>query len=144
MAWDPEKFRRWFRNELRDYLADVRDIIDALRHAEGWVALGLILAVLSVVAVWFITGLGFGGINVEGSLNLGSRHCRPISNFSGVVMFVDVVMMFLFGIMAIGEMLQVLERLRLGDPPQHRWVVLLTLGMLVSGVAGIVYMRIIC
>lgn len=144
MGMNRNKIRDWFRYEWRDYMADLRDIIQALHHAGGWITLGLILMMVAVVAVWFITGLGFGETNASNSISLSSRHCQPVSNFSGVLLFIDVVMMFLLGVMALGEMLQVLSRLRQGYPPQPRWVTMLAAGMVVVGVAGIVYMRFIC
>lgn len=144
MALDMEKLRRQLRREWRDYMADFRDIVEALHHAEGWITLGLVLAVIGVVAVWFITGLGFDQVTLVGSFRLTGRTCNPVSNFSGVLLFIDAVMMFFLGIMAIGEMLLVLERLRKGRPAQPRQVAILAISMLIVGVAGIVYMRAIC
>jgi hypothetical protein len=139
-----EKLGKQLRSEWRDYVADFRDIIEALHHAEGWVTLGLVLGVIAVIAVWFITGLGFDQVTLTGSIRLTDRTCNPVTNFSGVLLFIDAVMMFLLGIMAIGEMLLLLDRMRKGLPSQPRQVAVLAISMLVVGVAGIVYMRAIC
>ena len=139
-----DKLGKQLRSEWRDYVADFRDIIEALHHAEGWVTLGLVLGVIAVIAVWFITGLGFDQVTLTGSIRLTDRSCNPVTNFSGVLLFIDAVMMFLLGIMAIGEMLLLLDRVRKGLPSQPRQVAVLAFSMLVVGVAGIVYMRAIC
>ena len=139
-----DKLGKQLRSEWRDYVADFRDIIEALHHAEGWVTLGLVLGVIAVIAVWFITGLGFDQVTLTGSIRLTDRTCNPVTNFSGVLLFIDAVMMFLLGIMAIGEMLLLLDRVRKGFPSQPRQVAVLAISMLIVGVAGIVYMRAIC
>jgi cytochrome bd-type quinol oxidase subunit 1 len=144
MAFDLEKLGQQLRNEWRDYMADFRDIIDALRHVEGWVTLGLVLGVIAVIAVWFITGLGFDQVTLVGSFRLSGRTCNPVNNVNGVLLFIDAFMMFFLGIMAIGEMLLLLDRVRKGDPSQPRQVAILAISMLVVGVFGIVYMRAIC
>ncbi len=144
MALDLEKLGRQLRREWRDYLADFRDIVEALRHVEGWITLGLIFGVLIVIALWFNTGLGFDQVTLVGSFRLSGRTCNPVSNVAGVLLFIDAFMMFFLGIMAIGEMLLLLDRVRKGQAPQPRQVALLAIGMLVVGIAGIAYMRAIC
>jgi hypothetical protein len=142
MDWD--RFREQLRREAREYLADIRDIIEALHRAEGWIALGLVIAAVVVVNTWFITGLGFSPIpSTTGGSGLW-RTCSPITNRNALILGLDAVVMLLLAVFAVGEMMAVLSRMRQGRPAEPRLVAGLAAGMLVFGIAGIVFMRMIC
>lgn len=143
---DMEKLRRRLRQEAYEYLADVRNFTEALKRAEGWFTLGLVLAVLFMLAVWFITGLGFDRLNMVVS-SLGQsrgRICRPLSDFSAMIIIIDAVTMTMLAFLALGEMMLLLDRVRKSLPRDLRKVSIPTAYMLATGIAGIVYMRAIC
>jgi formate hydrogenlyase subunit 3/multisubunit Na+/H+ antiporter MnhD subunit len=144
MNW--EKLRRQLRREAYEYLADLRNFAIALRRAEGWFTLALVLAVIFMVAVWFVTGLGFDRLNQVVSA-LGQprgRVCRPMEDFDALALIIDAMLMFLLAILALGEMMQLLNRTQRGQPKQPRKVMAPVAFMLIAGVAGIAYMRHIC
>ncbi|MDD5248043.1 MAG: hypothetical protein PHY45_03605 [Rhodocyclaceae bacterium] len=146
MALDWRKLRRRLRQEAYEYLADLRHFAEALKRAEGWFTLALLLAVLFMLAVWFITGLGFDRLNQVVS-ELGQprgRICRSPGDVAALVIIVDAIVMFLFAVLALGEMMRLLDRVRQRLPKEPRKVAAPAAWMLVSGIAGIVYMRHIC
>ena len=144
MDW--EKLRRRLAQEAYEYLADLRNIGEALKRAEGWFTLALVLAVIFMLVVWFITGLGFDRLN-QVITALGQSHgkiCRPLNDFSAMVIVIDAVTMTMLAVLALGEMMRLLDRVRQGLPKEPRKVAVPAALMLVIGTAGIVYMRIIC
>jgi hypothetical protein len=75
---------------------------------------------------------------------LGMRTCRPIDNFSGVVMFVDFVMIIFLTVVSLGNVLNMMRRVRQGLPREPRDLVVSTSLMLVAGIGGIIFMLMIC
>lgn len=146
MALDWEKLERRLRQEAREYLADLHNFAQALRRVEGWVTLGLILAVAFMVVVWFITGLGFDRLNqVVSALGQSrGRVCRPLTDFAALVIILDAVTLAMLAVMALGEMMQLLDRIKRGLPKRPRMVAIPAMLMLVTGIAGIAYMRYVC
>ncbi|HEX8964268.1 MAG TPA: hypothetical protein VF801_14790 [Rhodocyclaceae bacterium] len=141
-----ETLRQRLRREAYEYLADLRTFANALKRAEGWFTLALLLAVLFMVAVWFITGLGFDRLSQAVS-ELGAprgRVCRPVQDFDALVMILNAMLMFLLAIVSLGEMMRLLDRVQKGQPREPRKVAGPAALMLVVGVAGIAYMRYIC
>ena len=134
------------RQEAYEYLADLRHFRDALRSAEGWITLGLVLAVVIMLVVWFITGLGFDRLNAVISA-LGQSHgriCHPLTDFSALGIIIDAVTMCMLALLALGEMMRLLDRVRLGLDKNWRKVAIPAAWMLVTGTAGIIFMRWIC
>ncbi|HEX8986507.1 MAG TPA: hypothetical protein VF816_00985 [Rhodocyclaceae bacterium] len=144
MNW--EKLRRELRREASEYLADLRNFAVALKRAEGWFTLALLLAVIFMVAVWFVTGLSFDRLNqVVSALGQPRGHvCRPLQDFDALVIILDAMVMILLAIMALGEMMQLLNRIQRRQPREPRKVMVPAAVMLVTGIAGIAYMRHVC
>ncbi|QDX81542.1 hypothetical protein B9N43_09960 [Denitratisoma sp. DHT3] len=144
MNW--QKLRRQLRREAREYLADLHDIREGLRHLEGWLTLCLLIAVMFMVAVWFVTGLGFDRLNsLTGALGAWRpRICRPLDDFNAVALVIDSLVMMLLAIVTIGEMMRLLDRKRSSLPANYRTVAIPAFFMLLAAIAGIVYMRMIC
>lgn len=144
MDFDP--LRRRLAQEAREYLADLRAFAEALKRAEGWFTLALVLAVIFMLAVWFITALGFDRLNMAISA-LGQSHgriCRPLADFAALAIIIDATTMCLLAVVALGEMMRLLDRVRQGLPKEPRKVAVPAAIMLAVGTAGIVYMRSIC
>lgn len=144
MDWD--NLQRRLAREAHEYLADLRNIGEALKRAEGWVTLGLVLAVVLMAVVWFITALGFDRLNLVLSA-LGQSHgrtCRPLENFSALVLLINAVVLGMLAVLALGEMMRLLDRIRMRLPKRPRSVAVPAALMLVTGIGGIIYMRAIC
>lgn len=144
---DFDKLKRELRQELREYLADLREILDDLKSIEGWIALGLIITAIVIGAVWALVSLGFNPPNdhITSILyRLGMRVCRPINNFSGVVIFVDMVMMLFLTVVSLGNAVNMMRRVREGQPRQPRDLIVSTSLMATVGIGGIVFMIAIC
>lgn len=144
MDWD--KLQRRLAREAHEYLADLRNLAEALKRAEGWVTLGLVLAVILMAVVWFITALGFDRLNLVLSA-LGQSHgrmCRPLDNFSALVLLINAVVLGMLAVLALGEMMRLLDRIRMRLPKRPRAVAVPAAFMLVTGIGGIIYMRAIC
>ena len=146
MAIDWERLGRELAREAREYLADIRNILEALRRVEGWITLGLILAVLFMAAVWFITGLGFDRLN---DIAISFRvwrpvHCKPLTDLNAMVVVLNALVLGLLALTALGEMMELLDRMRHGLPKEPRRVAYPAFSMLIVGSAGIAFMRYIC
>ncbi len=144
--FDWDRLQRQLAREAREYLADIRAFAEALKRAEGWFTLGLVLAVIFMLVVWFITGLGFDRLNMAISA-LGQSHgriCRPLADFAALLIIIDATTMCLLAVVALGEMMRLLDRVRQGLPKEPRKVAVPAAFMLVVGIAGIIYMRSIC
>lgn len=137
---------RQLAREAREYLADVRAIVESLRRIEGWITLGLILAVIFMVVVWFITGLGFDRLNdIATSFRVWRPvHCKVLTDMNAIVIVLDALAMGMLALMALGEMMSLLDRTRRGLPQEPRRVAIPAFFMLLVGIAGIAYMRYIC
>jgi amino acid transporter len=135
------------RREAGEYLADLIAIIRSLKKAEGQIAALLFLAVFVIMGIWFITSLGFNPPNdhVTAFLNnLGMRPCRPISNFFGVILFINLFVLGLLVVMSLGALFSMIERMRQGLPRDARELITMATLMLVFGVGGIIFMKAIC
>lgn len=145
MNW--EKFRRQLASEARDYLADLRDIRDSLKYVEGWIALGLVAAAVLMVIAWGLVTLGFNPANEHVAsfmYRLGLRSCRPISNFNGVIVIVDTLLLVFLTTTTLGSVINQMDRVKRGLPRNPRELIFYACLMLVVGVGGIIYMRWIC
>lgn len=144
MDWN--RLRQRLRYEAYEYLADWRNFRNALRRAEGWFTLGLILAVVFMLVVWFINGLGFDRLNMAISA-LGQSHgkiCKPLNDLSALVIVIDATVMTMLAVLSLGEMMLLLDRVRQRRPPEPRKVAVPAAVMLLVGVGGIIFMRYIC
>jgi len=143
---DKRPLRERLAQEAYEYLADLRNFAEALKRAEGWFTLGLVIAVIFMLAVWFITGLGFDRLNMVFSAigQSRGRMCKPLGDFAALAIIIDAVTMIMLAVLALGEMMRLLDRVRLGLPRDLRKVSAPTAAMLVVGTAGIVFMRMIC
>jgi len=143
---DLDRLGQRLRREAREYLTDLRNFRDALRRAEGWFTLALVLAVMFMLVVWFITALGFDRLNLAISA-LGQSHgriCRPLADFDAMVIVITAVVMILLAVLALGEMMRLLDRVRQRLPKEPRQVAMPAAMMLLVGTGSIVYMRYIC
>ncbi len=142
-----DRLKERLAREAREYLTDLRNFRDALRSAEGWFTLMLVIAVIIMLTVWFITGLGFDRLNqVVSALGQthGRRLCRPLTDFSALVIIIDAVTMCMLAVLALGEMMRLHDRIRQRRPKDLSQVTRPTVFMLVVGIVGIIYMRSIC
>lgn len=145
MDW--ERFRRQLASEAREYLADLRELRDGLKSAEGWIALALVVAAMLMTAAWVIVSLGFNPPNEHISsmmYRLGMRTCRPITNVSGVVVIVDMFMLIFLTAVTFGNIVRMSGRARRGLPREPRELIVSAGLMLAVGVGGIIYMLWIC
>jgi Na+/proline symporter len=133
--------------EAREYLADLREIREDLKSAEGWIALALLVAAIVITAVWFIVSLGFNPANdhvMSFMVQFGMRTCRPVDNFNGVIMFVDFIMLIFLTVISLGNVLNMMRRAREGRPREPRDLIISTSLMLVVGIGGIFFMLAVC
>lgn len=145
MDWD--KLQQQLAREAREYLADLRDMRDGLKSAEGWIVLGLLVAAILMTAAWFIVSLGFNPANdhvTSFMYNFGLRSCRPVDNFSGVIMFVDMIMLVFLTVISLGNVLNMMRRVREGLPREPRDLIVSTSLMLFVGIGGIIFMLWVC
>lgn len=145
MNW--EKFKRQLAREAREYLADLREMREGLKSAEGWIALGLVVAAILITGAWVIVSLGFNPPNdhILYAMRLfGMRSCRPISNFDGVVVIVDMFLLIFLTAVTLGNVVRMAARVKRGLPREPRELIISAGMMLVVGVGGILYMLRIC
>ena len=143
---DRESLCRRLRYEAADYVADIRAIIDGLHIYAGWLALVLVLAVAAMALLWFQVALGFDRLgNVAGDYALWTpRTCRAPTDMAVLAILVDAFFMALFALTMLGEGFRLFDRVRRRLRAQPGALVLQTLLLLVTGGAGILYMRSIC
>jgi len=142
-----EKLKRQLAREAREYLADVRALKSELKSIEGWIALALLIAALCITAAWAFVSLGFNPPNEHVAnfmLKLGVRQCRVIDNFSGVVLFVNMFLVIFLTAITFGNVLNVIKRVKRGQPRQPRDLIISSALMLGAGIGGIAYMAYIC
>jgi hypothetical protein len=133
--------------EAREYLTDLRELRDELKTAEGWIAFGLLIMAGLMLAIWAIISLGFSPPNdhiLAFLRNIGLRTCRPIDNFSGVVIFVNLFLMMFLTVVTLGNVFNMMRRVREGLPRAPRELIISTSLMLIAGIGGIVFMLWIC
>ncbi len=144
---DFEKLKQQLHREALEYLADLREIREDLSSAEGWIAFALVVAAILMGAVWAVVSLGFNPANdhITSMLyRLGLRPCRPISNFSGVIIFVDMILMLFLTVVTLGNAVNMMRRVRQGFPREPRDLIISTSMMLVVGIGGIIFMISVC
>jgi amino acid transporter len=144
---DLDKLRKQLAREANDYLRDLREIIDSLKRVEGWIALGLVVAVIFVTAMFFLNSLGFSPPNehvIRFMRQLGMRPCRPISNIGGSVIFISMLLMIFLSAITLGNMINLISRVNRGEPREPRDLIVSTSLMLAIGGGSIIYMRWIC
>ena len=144
---DLEKLKRQLAHEAIGYLADLRAIKEELRSVEGWIALGLVLMAMAIGVAWAIVSLGFSPPNehVTRFINLlGLRVCRPVSNFDGIVIFINLFMLMFLTVLSVGNVLIMIGRVKRGWDREPRDLIVSTSLMTVAGIGGIVYMLAIC
>jgi uncharacterized membrane protein YidH (DUF202 family) len=142
-----DEFKRELAREAREYLADVRTILQGLRSAEGLFTLGLVIASLAITGAWALFSLGFSPPNEHVSrliYSLGMRVCRPITNLAGVIIFINLFLLLFLSVVSLGNAMNVITRVRQGQPRELRDLIISSVMMLVTGVGGIVYMVAIC
>lgn len=142
-----KNLRQQLAREAHEYLADLRDIRDGLRYLEGWIALGLVVVAILIVIEWALVTLGFNPPNEHVSrfmYRFGMRSCRPISNFSGVIVIVDAMLLVFFTTLTLGSVINQMDRVKRGFERNPRELIVYAALMLLVGVGGIAYMRWIC
>jgi hypothetical protein len=142
-----EKLKVQLAQEAHEYLADLREIRDDLKSAEGWIAFLLLAAAAVIGTVWFLLSLGFNPANdhvMSFMAKFGVRTCRPLDNFSGVVLFVDFVMLIFLTVVSLGNVLNMMRRVRQGLPREPRDLLISAALLLFVGVGGILFMLWAC
>jgi putative copper export protein len=67
-----------------------------------------------------------------------------VDNFSGVVMFVDFIMLLFLTVVSLGNVLNMMRRVRQGEPREPRDLIVSTSLMLAVGIGGIIFMLWVC
>lgn len=145
MDW--ERLRKQLAREAREYLADLRDLRDSLKSAEGWIALALVIVAAFIAVAWVIVSLGFSPPNDHVTAwihRLGMRPCAPISNFAGVVIIVDMFLVLFLTVVTLGNVARMATRVRSGLPREPRDLIVSASLMIACGLGGIIYMLSIC
>lgn len=142
-----EKLKRQLAQETIEYLSDLRAIKDELRSIEGWIALGLVLMAMLIGIAWAIVSLGFSPPNEHVTRfisQLGLRVCRPVNNFDGIVIFINLFMLIFLTVLSIGNVLIMIGRVKRGWEREPRDLIISTSLMVIAGIGGIGYMLAIC
>jgi hypothetical protein len=145
MEW--EKLKAQLAREAREYLADLRDMRESLKSAEGWIALILVVTAALITAAWVVVSLGFNPPNEHISAMMykfGMRSCQPISNVNGVILIVDMFMLIFLTAVTFGNVVRMSARVRRGLPREPRELIVSAGLMLAIGLGGIVFMLWIC
>lgn len=145
MDWGRLKQR--LTREAREYLTDLRELREDLQSREGWIALALVFAAVLMAAAWVLVSLGFNPPNdtIIATLRRLSMHtCRPIDNFSGVIVFVNMILLIFLTAVTMGNIVRMLARVKRGWPREPRDLIISAGLMLAVGLGGIIYMRWIC
>jgi hypothetical protein len=143
---DLKRLRRRLAWELSEYLADFRNLWDELKSTEGWTALALTAVVIVLAAAWFIFGLGFDRLlSVAKSWGVWRpATCRDISDAHGLFVVLDGIAFMMVALLALGEMMLLVDRRRRHLPAKPLSVLIPTAAMLVLGLSGIFAMRAWC
>lgn len=135
------------RREAREYLADLRELRDGLKSAEGIIALVLVIVAALIAVAWMVVSLGFSPPNDHVTAwihRLGMRPCAPISNFSGVIIIVDMFLVLFLTVVTFGNVARMATRVRSGLPREPRDLIISASLMIACGLGGIIYMMSIC
>jgi hypothetical protein len=140
------ELRRQLAYEFREYVADQRDLFASLKSVEGMVALILIVVTVGLTVGWFVLGLGFDRLlSVSAALGVARpRACRDVDDTHGALLVIGGVVFLLLAVLAIGEMMRLIDRVRHRQPARPSVVLFPTLGMLFIGLAGMAMMRFWC
>ena len=142
-----EKLKQQLRQEALGYLADLRDLRDDLKSIEGWITLGLLLTAIVIGAIWAVVSLGFNPPNdhITSMLyRIGMRPCSPVTNFNGVILFVDMILLVFLAVVTLGNALNMMRRVRQGRPREPHDLIVTTSLFLFVGIGGIIFMLVIC
>jgi hypothetical protein len=142
-----EKLKVQLAQEANEYLADLREIREDLKSAEGWIAFALLAASAVIGTVWFMLSLGFNPANdhvMSFMARFGVRTCTPLTNFNGVVLFVDFFMLIFLTVVSLGNVLNMMRRVRQGLPREPRDLLISAGLLLFVGVGGILFMLWAC
>ena len=142
-----ETLKARLAREAREYLADLRELRDDLKSAEGWIVFFLLIAAALIAVAWFVVSLGFNPANehiTSWLYRLGMHSCRPVDNFSGVVIFVDFVLLAFLTVVTLGNAINMMRRVRRGQPRQPRDLIVSAALMLGAGIGGIAFMLWVC
>lgn len=147
MVMRKETLGEQLAREVQEYLADLRSLRDELKTAEGWLVLGLIILAVLIAAAWAIVSLGYNPPNdhiLSMLYKLGLRPCKPIDNFNGVVIFVDLFMLMFLTVISLGNMFNMVRRVREGQPREPRDLIISISLMILAGLGGIIFMLWTC
>lgn len=133
--------------EIHEYLADLREMRDDLKSAEGWYALALVVLAGLITVAWAIVSLGYNPPN-DHILSLlykfGLRPCRPVDNLGGAVIFIDLFMLLFLTVISLGNALNMMKRVKQGLPRAPRDLIVSASLMIAVGLGGILYMLRTC
>jgi hypothetical protein len=133
--------------ELDEYLVDLRELRADLKSIEGWIALGLMILAILMTAGWVFVSLGFNPDNEHVSAlmyKFGLHACRPLSNFNGVILFIDFFLVLFMSVITLGNVFNMMQRVSHGYPREPRDLIISAALMLASGLGGIIFMLQIC
>jgi hypothetical protein len=142
-----EQFKRQLGREIDDYLADLREIRADLKSIEGWIALGLLVAAVLMTGAWLIVSLGFNPANdhvLSFMYKFGLRSCREVSNFNGVILFINLFMVLFLSAVSLGNVINMMKRANQKLPREPRDLIISSSLMLACGIGGIIFMLKIC
>lgn len=145
--WDWERIKRQLAREAREYMADLREIRDGLRQVEGWIALGVVTAAILIGITWAYLSLGFNPLNEHNGWfmrKLGVRVCQPVTNVQGVIIIIDLLLMMFMSVITLGNAIQIIMRVNRGQPREPRDLIISASIMLVAGIGGAIFMKVIC
>ena len=137
---------RRLAREFHEYVADFRQLLASLQSVEGFVAMLLIAVIAVLVVGWFIFGLGFDRL-LSAAVSLGASRptaCREASDAHAVALVIGGVVFALVALLAVGEMMRLIDRVRRGAQAQAGKVLWPALVMLVLGLGGMAMMRAWC
>ena len=143
MNMPKETLGQQLAREAGEYLADLRALREELKTAEGWIALGLLVLAGLIAVAWAIVSLGYNPPNdhiLSMLYKFGLRPCKPIDNFSGVVIFVDLFLLMFLTVITLGNVFNMMKRVREGLPRDPRDLIISTSLMIVAGLGGIIFM----
>lgn len=145
MNWN--KLKQQLAREAHEYLADLRHIRQDLKSVDGWIAFGLIVLVALMAIAWVIVSLGFNPANDEISrfmYRYRLHTCRPIDNFGGVILFIDLIILIFLTVISLGNVVNMMKRANRKLPREPRDLIISASLMLVVGIGGIIFMLRIC
>ncbi|MDP1526863.1 MAG: hypothetical protein Q8M20_13700 [Rhodocyclaceae bacterium] len=147
MVMRKEALGEQLAREAREYLADLQALREDLKSVEGWIVLGLIVLAGLISIAWATVSLGYSPPNdhiLSFLYKFGLRICKPIDNFGGVVIFVDLFMLLFLMVISLGNAFNMMRRVREGLPREPRDLIISVSLMIVTGLGGIIFMLWAC